>query len=135
MKTIRLSSLLFLAVILIAACTKDSLNDKEDQVTISTTLCTIKPTEWVQHSNWWGANLIVPSIKDSINDVVIMSAAKVNTIYANQWFGLPLSNIIITGDQLDYVYGKGQVTIGYNYYSAPTSNIIIKIQVISKGNQ
>lgn len=34
----------------------------------------------------------------------------------------------------DYVYGKGQATIGYNYYSAPTTNIIIKIQVISQRN-
>lgn len=128
MKTFKLSALLFVTVMFILSCTKDNLVDT------STTQFTIKPSEWVQHSNWWGVNLIVPSIKDSINDIVIMSAAKVTTIYANQWFGLPLSNIIISGDQLDYVYGKGQATIGYNYYSAPTTNITIKIQVISQGN-
>jgi hypothetical protein len=103
-------------------------------VNTSTARFTITPDQWVQHINWFGVNLIVPNIKDSINDVVIMSAAKVTTIYANQWYGLPISNIITTGDQLNYVYGKGHAMIGYNYYSAPTSDIIIKIQVISSSN-
>lgn len=142
MKAIELFLLLFLSVILISSCTegtvgidgKDGADGKDGIVNTSTTLFTITPTQWVQHSNWWGVNLIVPSIKDSINDVVIMSAAKVTTIYANQWFGLPLSGIIISGDQLDYVYGKGQATIGYNYHSAPANDIIIKIQVISHVN-
>jgi hypothetical protein len=134
MKAIKLLSLLFVTVLLILSCAKNGLDGKDGVVNTSTTLFTITPDQWVQHINWFGVNLIVPSIKDSINDVVIMSAAKVTTIYANQWFGIPMSNIIVTGDQLDYVYGKGHAMIGYNYDSSPTSNIIIKIQVISPSN-
>jgi len=109
-------------------------NGNDGVANISTTLFTITPSQWVQHGNWFGVNLIVPSIKDSINDVVITNASKVTTSYAKQWFGLPMSNIIVTGDMMDYVYGKGQETIGYNYYSAPTTDIIIRIQVISPSN-
>lgn len=129
--------MLIILVLLITSCSTDSLDGidgKDGIVNISTTLFTVTPGQWVQHSNWFGVNLIVPGIKDSINDIVIVTASKVNTSYAGQWFGLPLTGIIVTGDLLDYVYGKGQATIGYNYYAAPTSNIIIKIQVISSGN-
>jgi len=119
---------------LISSCTKHGLDGKDGVANSTTSLFTITPDQWAQHNNWFGVNLIVPTIKDSINDVVIMSAAKINTIYANQWFGMPMPNIITTGDQLNYVYGKGHAMISYNYYSAPTSNIIIKIQVISPNN-
>ena len=134
MKAIKLFSLLFVTVMLVLSCTKHGLDGKDGVANSTTTLFTITPDQWVQHINWFGVNLIVPSIKDSINDVVLMSAAKVTTIYANQWYGIPMSNLIITGDQLNYVYGNGHAMIGYNYYSAPTSNIIIKIQVISPSN-
>lgn len=146
MKTAKLFSLFIVTIILVSSCAKDGMdgmdgangkdgtNGRDGAANATTTLFTITPDQWVQHGNWYGVDLIVPSIKDSINDIVITNASKVNTAYAYQWFGLPMSNIILTGDMMDYVYGKGHETIGYNYYSAPTSDIIIKIQVITPSN-
>jgi len=131
METTKFFSVLFVMLLAISSCAKV---DEEKIENVSTTLFTIKPNQWVQHGNWYGVDLVVPSIKDSINDIVITHVSKVNTPYAYQWFGLPMSSVIVTGDIMNYVYGKGHETIGYNYYSAPTTDIIIKVQVITPSN-
>lgn len=146
MKKANLFLLLIVTILIFSSCAKDGMdgldgvngkdgtNGRDGAANATTTLFTIAPSQWVQHGNWYGVDLVVPSIKDSINDIVITNVSKVNTPYAYQWFGLPMSSIIVTGDIMNYVYGKGHETIGYNYYSAPTTDIIVKIQVITQSN-
>jgi hypothetical protein len=66
------------------------------------------------------------SVGDSDNVIVsVATSLDVNAV----WYPLAYSNLLSTGDQMEYTYQRGGFTLYYTYATAPAQMIYVKIIV------
>ncbi|HTA27118.1 MAG TPA: hypothetical protein VK809_04985, partial [Bacteroidia bacterium] len=66
------------------------------------------------------------SVGDSDNVIVsVATSLEVNAV----WYPLAYSNLLSTGDQMEYTYQRGGFTLYYTFATAPAQMIYVKIIV------
>jgi len=94
---------------------------------ISSNIFSITPGSWSNpQTGQYIINFNDDSIKNASKDGIEFFVSTNSTL----WLGLPTSNLLANGDQMEYAYQNGQMTLIYLNSSAPSSTIDLKVVVI-----
>jgi len=94
---------------------------------ISSNIYSVTPGDWSSvGTDAYGVNITDASIANANTDGIEVFVSTNGTL----WFGLPLNNFLVNGDEMVYEYQNGEIALGYFYSSAPTSTIDLKVVVI-----
>jgi hypothetical protein len=135
MKTTRI----FMAIAIIAAtfsaCSKGDTGATGPQgpagtngvTNISSNIYSITPGSW---SNPKTGQYVVNIADNAISNANTDGIEVFISTGGNTWLGLPVTNLLVNGDQMEYVYENGQIVLGYFNSSAPSNTIDLKVVVI-----
>jgi hypothetical protein len=96
---------------------------------IKTLIDSISASTWKTGMGGYYASFTDFNITVADSENVSVSVATTNTSNAS-WFTLTYANFLSTGDEMQFSYSEYQVTLVYNYASAPTQKIYVKVTVI-----
>lgn len=134
MKKANITYLFLAAIIFIVGCAKDGAtgpagptgsNGTNGAANVTTTNYTASPGNWNTSGSWWKIDVPVSSLTDATKDVVLVYV-KSGSVY----WAMPAVNLYNTGDNYQFSYVSGSVTLWYYYTSAPTVSWDFKIVVI-----
>ncbi|MFI5148814.1 MAG: hypothetical protein ACHQRM_03710 [Bacteroidia bacterium] len=134
MKTIRLT-LGVMLLALLASCGKQGpagpagtpgINGTNGAANINNGSITVNAGTWNNSSaNYWNYGVNDPAIVDMNVDVVMAYV-----YYGSDYFALPSASLLAAGDNMNFAYHNGLVSLIYNYSTAPSVNLQFKIVVI-----
>lgn len=93
---------------------------------ISSSIFSVVPGAWNTTTDGYGVNITDNDLSDASTDGVEVFFSVDQTT----WYGLPESSLIHSGDNMEYAYAAGQVTILYAYSTYPSVTTYYKIVVI-----
>jgi hypothetical protein len=132
MKTIKLLAVVCISATLLSSCQKGSTGPAgaagaNGVANISSTITSITPGSW---SNPGTGEYLVKvnnsALTSADQDGVEVFVSTSTGIY----LGLPTTNILANGDQMEFAYQTGAVSLIYLNSSAPASTINMKVVVI-----
>ena len=134
MKTTKFLTILTAIAVLLISCSKGDTgpagpagaNGSNGSANVTATTFTITPGSWSAVSGIYGVNLTVPALTNINTDEVSVSVEQTTGID----LGLPSNNLLANGDQIEFAYETGEVSIEYSYSSAPTTSLVSKVVVI-----
>jgi hypothetical protein len=97
---------------------------------ISNSVVTVYPADWQNiGTGYWGVGINNSNIVSATNDAVF-GYMQLPTSSVTAFIALPTSNMLAGGDQVLYSYSAGKFQLYYQYATAPTTSIQIKMVVI-----
>jgi len=129
MKTTKSILVLLSATLLFTACKKQEPTPPAGVVGLSSNIYTVTPAAWgLSGLNGQEAAFITDTwLNDPINDGVEVF---VSGYPDGKWMGMPASNLVQTGDYVEYLYSNQQIEIVYDGTPSPGINLYIKVVVI-----
>src|SRR5689334_15383677 len=85
---------------------------------VTTTNYTATPGNWNTSGAWWYIDVPVSSLTDASKDLV---QVYVQLSSGGSYWAMPAKDVYFTGDNYQFAYNTGTVTLWYNYTSAPSS--------------
>ena len=94
---------------------------------ISSNIFSITPGSWSNpQTGEYLINISDGSITDASTDGVEVFISTDGTT----WLGLPTTNLLVNGDQMEFAYQNGQISLLYLNSSTPSSTIDLKVVII-----
>ncbi|HTB05810.1 MAG TPA: hypothetical protein VK806_02570 [Bacteroidia bacterium] len=94
---------------------------------ITSNVYPITPGSWSNPGTGeYAVNISDASITDATNDGVEVFISTNGTL----WLGLPATNLLVNGDQMEFAYQTGQVSLIYLNSSAPSNTVSLKVVTI-----
>lgn len=135
MKTTKLLLAIGIIAATFSACSKGDTgatgpagaNGANGVANISSNIYSITPGDW---SNPQSGEYVVNISDNSIASANTDGIEVFVSTNGNLWLGLPSTNLLVNGDQMEFAYENGQITLAYLNSSAPTSTLNLKVVVI-----
>jgi hypothetical protein len=135
MKTTRLFMGIAIIAATFSACSKGDTGAAGPQgpagtngvANISSNIYSITPGSW---SNPKTGEYAVKFTDNAISNANTDGIEVFISTDGNTWLGLPITNSLVNGDQMAYIYENGQITLVYLYSSAPANTVDLKVVVI-----
>jgi len=105
-------------------------NGTNGNANVTTTTFTITPSQWTTgNGGWYNASFTAPTITDGDKDAVMIYLWTSAGTSTTQWYALPVSDLIATGDKLQFGETTNSLTLQY-YGAAPANTWTFKQVVI-----